>query len=44
MDDPYWFLVQKVKGQAHIIICSLLLLSFINEIFIVCEYMYALVL
>ena len=44
MDDPYWFLGQKVKGQAHIIICSLLLLSFINEIFIVCEYMYALVL
>ena len=44
MDDPYWFWGQKVKGHAHIIICSLLLLSFINEIFIVCEYMYALVL
>ena len=43
-DDPYWFLGQKVKGQAHIIICYLLLFSFINEIFIVCEYMYALVL
>ena len=44
MDDPYWFLGQKIKGQAHSIICSLLLLTFINEIFIVCEYMYALVL
>ena len=44
MDDPYWFLGQKVKGQAHSIICSLLRLTFINEIFIVCEYMYALVL
>ena len=39
MEDPYWFRGQKVKGQANSIICSLLLLSFINEIFIVCEYM-----
>ena len=44
MDDPYWFLGQKVKGQAHIIICSLELLSYINEISIVCECIYALVL
>ena len=44
MDDLYWFFGQKAKGQAHIIICSLLLLSYINEIFIVCEYIYALVL
>ena len=44
MDHPYWFQGQKVKGQAHIIICFLLLLTFINEIFIVCEYIYALVL
>ena len=44
MDEPYWFRGQKVKGQAHSIICSLLLLSFIIELFIVCEYMYALVL
>ena len=44
MDDPYWFRGQKVKGQAHIINCSLLFLNFINEIFIVCEYMYALLL
>ena len=43
-DDPYWFWGQEVKGQAHSIICSLLHLSFINEIFIVCEYIYALVL
>ena len=35
---------QKIKGQAHSIILSLLLLTFINEIVIVCEYMYALVL
>ena len=41
MDDPYWIRGQKVKGQAHSIICSL---NFINKIFIVCEYMYALVL
>ena len=44
MDNPYWFRGQKIKGQAHSIILSLLLLTFINEIFIVCEYMYALVL
>ena len=44
MDDPYWFRVQKVIGQAHSIICSLLLLTFKNEIFIVCEYIYAFVL
>ena len=44
MDDPYWFWSQKIKGQAHSIIWSLLLLTFINEIFIVCENMYALVL
>ena len=44
MDHPYWFRGQKVEGQAHSIICSLLLLTFINEIFIVCEYIYALVL
>ena len=44
MDDPYWFRCQKIKGQAHSIIGFLLLLIFINEIFIVCEYMYALVL
>ena len=44
MDEPYLIWCQKVKGQAHIIICSLLLLSFINEIFIVCEYIYALAL
>ena len=42
MDDPYRFLGQKVKGQALSIICSLLLFSCINEIFIVCEYIYAL--
>ena len=44
MDHHYWFQGQKVKDQAHSIICSLLLLTFINEIFIVCEYIYALVL
>ena len=44
MDDPYWFRGQKIKGQAHSIIWSLLLLTFINEIFIVSEYSYALVL
>ena len=44
MDHHYWFQGQYVLSQAHSIICSLLLLTFINEIFIVCEYIYALVL
>ena len=44
MYDPYWFWGQKIKGQAHSIILCLLLLTFINEIIIVCKYMYALVL
>ena len=44
MEHPYWFWGQKIKGQAHSIILSLFLLTFINELFILCEYMYALVL